>query len=349
MSVSSGLSVVDRQSALPRARIMLILAIGIFVLALPTLVNSYVGFILNLVLVYVLVSAGNNLLLGHLGQLAFSSAAHFGLGAYTVAISMGRFDLTFAVALLLGALISGAAGFLIGLPALRLKRYSLALMTLASVELMRWIYIHADAWTHGSTGVAVPPAELFGLALDTESRKYWVFLVIVVAAVLSTASLLRSRIGRAWVAIRENEFAAASVGIWPAWYKILAFTWSGVLLGTAGGLFAVLVGRVVPDSFGLNELLLHFTMVMVGGLGNLMGAVLGAVVITAIPELLRNIPGLSEIVFSLFIIAVLLFSPGGIAGVLERRWPALRESLVIKESGWKRCSTSKVSASPSVD
>jgi branched-chain amino acid transport system permease protein len=325
----------------PRKLVLAILAVGLVILVLPTMVNSYVGFILNLVLVYVLVSVGNNLLLGHLGQLAFSSAAYFGMGAYAVAISMGRFGLSFLAALVVGAVISGVAGFLLGLPALRLKRYSLALMTLAFVELMRWIYIHADAWTHGSAGIPVPPADILGFTLDTEARKYWVFLVIVAASLLSTISLLRSRIGRAWVAVRENELAAASVGVWPAWYKVLAFAWSSVLLGVAGGMFALLVGRVVPESFGLSELLLHFTMVMVGGLGSLMGAVLGAMVITAIPELLRNLPGLSEIVFSLFLMTVLLFSPRGIAGVLERRWPFLRESLVPRKAAWKHYSMSK--------
>ena len=296
-------------------------------LALPHLLNDYFLYIVNAMLVYVVVAMACNLLLGYLGQLAFASSANFGIGAYGAAIAMERLALSYPAALLVGAAASGLAGFLLGLPALRLKRYSLALMTLAFVELMRWTYIHADALTGGSSGLAVPSATVLGIDLTQEGNKYYVFLVVTGVALAATRNLLGSHVGRAWVSIRENELAAGSLGIWPAAYKVLAFTWSGVLLGLGGGMFALLVGRVVPESFGLTQLLLHFTMVMVGGLGSLLGSVLGAVALTAVPELLRNFPGFEEILFSIILMAVLLANPAGIAGLLQQRWPWLRTPL----------------------
>jgi branched-chain amino acid transport system permease protein len=171
----------------------------------------------------------------------------------------------------------------------------------------------------------MPDAAIFSFVINTEIRKYYVFLGIFAFAIWLTVNLLRSRIGRAWVAVRTNEAAAASLGFSPALYKIAAFAWSGVLSALAGALFAVLVGRIAPDSFNLNQLLIQFAIVMIGGLGSVAGSILGAVVLTAAPEILRNFPGMEEIVFSLVLIVVLLFLPRGLYGLLLRVAPGFRE------------------------
>lgn len=294
-------------------------------MAVPLLTNEYSQYIVNLVVVYALVAVGFNIVLGYLGQLAFANVAFFGIGAYALGILMERGGLPFSFALLPSALLGGLAGLIVGLPALRLKNYYLAIVTLVFGELMRWAYIHGDALTHGSSGLGLPPATILGIAIDTEIKKFYVLLCVTAAALWATRNILSSRIGRAWIAIRENEMAAASLGFSPALYKVAAFGWSGFLSALAGALFALLLGRIAPESFSLHQLLLQFAIVMIGGLGSIMGSLLGAVLLTAAPEILRNFPGLEEIVFSLLLVVVLLFMPRGLYGLAVGLIPALRE------------------------
>jgi branched-chain amino acid transport system permease protein len=307
-------------------------AAAVVLLALPFFVNDYVQYVINLVLVYGLVAVGFNIVLGYLGQLAFANTAFFGIGAYALGILMERYGLPFWAALLPAGIAGGLTGLLIGLPALRLKGYYLAIVTLALGELLRWGYIHGDTWTHGSSGLAVPPLSLPFVPLHTGFHLYFVILVVIGLTLWATTNLLRSRVGRAWVAIRENEFAAASLGFSPALYKVAAFGWSGFVVGISGALFAALIGRVAPESFNLHQLLLQFAIVMVGGLGSISGSMLGAVLLTAAPEVLRNFPGAEEIVFSLLLIGVLLFMPNGLSGLLVRLSPKLRAHLYRSRS-----------------
>ncbi|MBO9355471.1 branched-chain amino acid ABC transporter permease [Bordetella petrii] len=300
-------------------------------IALPFLTNDYVQYVINMIIIYGLVAVGFNIVLGYLGQLAFANTAFFGIGAYALGVVMERYGLPFWAALPLSGAAGALVGLLVGLPALRLKGYYLAIVTLALGELLRWGYIHGDTWTHGSSGLAVPPLGLPFDALGHSTQTYFVILMVTALMLWATLNLLRSRIGRAWVAIRENEFAAASLGFWPAAFKVAAFAWSGLLVGVAGGLFAALIGRIAPESFNLHQLLLQFAIVMIGGLGSIMGSLMGAVLLTAAPEVLRNFPGAEEIVFSLLLIAVLIFMPNGLAGWLEKVSPARRGRLYRSE------------------
>jgi branched-chain amino acid transport system permease protein len=294
---------------------------------LPLALNDYQQFVANTMLVYCLVAVGFNVVLGYLGQLAFANAAFFGIGAYATGLSMVHWALPFPLAMLLGALSGAAGGVIVALPALRVSGYYLAIITLAFTELMRWTYVHADRVTFGSSGFNVPPATLFGIALTTETTKFYVFLAIVTLAIAATARLLRSRFGRAFAAIRNNPMAASALGISLARGNLIAFAWSGLIVGLGGALYAVLNGRLTPDTFGLPQMLLHFAIVMFGGLGSLTGSVLGAVALTGAPELLRNLPGLEEIAFSLLLMIVLLFMPTGLGGLIASKIPALREPL----------------------
>jgi branched-chain amino acid transport system permease protein len=304
--------------------------LGVLIVAAlpPFFVNDYVQYILNTILVYAVVTVGFNIVLGYAGQLAFANAAFFGVGAYATAISLGRWGWPLLLALPFAALVTGLVGLVVSLPALRLRAYYLAIVTLAFGELLRWGYIHADWLTLGSSGLPVPTASLFGISLASDRARYWLFLGLTVLVLWGSANLLRSRFGRAIVATRDNEAAASAMGISPALAKIGAFAWSGCIVGISGGMFALLLGRIDPESFDLSQLLLHFTLVMIGGLGSLIGSVAGAILLTAAPELLRDIPGLEEIVFSLLLIFVLLFLPKGIAGLLSRI-PMLRERLYM--------------------
>jgi branched-chain amino acid transport system permease protein len=293
--------------------------VPIALLALPMFLNDYTQYVVNLALVYVLIGVGFNIVIGNLGQLAFANAAFYGIGAYAAAILLYHYKVPLLVAIAAGAIAGSLAGALVCLPVLRgIRSFYLAIITLAFGELMRWVYINAETWTLGSMGLHVPRPVLFGWVLATEKQKFYLFLVIVTLLVAATANLLRSRVGRAFMSIRDNELAAASMGIPTALYMVLAFAWSGFVVGTAGALYAVLVRQVSPEAFNLLELILHFGIVVIGGLASLTGSILGAIVLTMAPELLRDFPGYEEIVIAGVMIVMLLFLPGGLVTLLER-------------------------------
>jgi branched-chain amino acid transport system permease protein len=300
--------------------------IPVVALLIPFFANEYLLWVVNAMLVYTLVTVGFNLIIGNLGQLAFASTAFFGIGSYTTAILMVYFGVPYVLAILASAVIGGIAGFLTSVTALRgIRLYYLAIITLAFGELMRWVYLHGDKVTDGSDGLLMPSASFFWIPLDSESPKFYVFLLLTVIVVKATSNLMRSKIGRAIVAIRENESATASLGIYTARYIILAFVWSGSVIGIAGAMFAVLTERVLPEAFGLTEVLIHFGMVLVGGPGSIVGSVLGAITLTALPEYFRQFPGMDELFFGIIIVLVLLFLPKGLVSLLHRISPVFHE------------------------
>jgi branched-chain amino acid transport system permease protein len=295
-------------------------------LLLPPLLNDYTQYVVNLALVYVLVGVGFNVVIGNLGQLAFANAAFFGLGAYATGILLHHYRAPLLLSIVAGAIVGSLAGVLVSLPALRgIRSFYLAIITLAFGELMRWVYVNAEAWTLGSMGLQVPRPVLFGWVLSTEKHKFYLFLVIVTLLVAATANLLRSRIGRGFMAIRDNELAAAAMGIPTARYMVLAFAWSGFVVGTGGALYAILVRQVSPDAFTLLELILHFGIVIVGGLTRIAGSILGAVALTMAPELLRDLPGYEELLIACLMILILLFLPGGLVTLFDRVTPLFRQ------------------------
>ncbi len=324
MTEPEAAAVAGRKAARPGRLVFLL--VPLLALPLPFLVNQYIQFVVNLILVYVLVGVGFNIVIGNLGQLAFANVAVFGLGAYTAGILMARAGWEWWLTIVPAGLVGALAGVLASLPALRrIRLFYLAIMTMAFGELMRWIYIRAEPLTNGSMGLSVPVPRLFGYPLVTDRAKFYVFLVIVVLVVVLTSSLLRSRFGRAFMAIKDNEVAAAAVGIPTGQYFVLAFGWSGFVVGVGGALYAALIGHVTPEAFNLLELILHFAIVMVGGLASLSGSVIGAVVLTATPELVRGYAGVQELVLAVLIIVVLLALPRGLVSLLALRFRVFRE------------------------
>jgi branched-chain amino acid transport system permease protein len=300
--------------------------IPLALLPLPLLLDPYQQYVVNTALIYVPVGIGFNLVVGNLGLLAFSNVAYFGLGAYTSGILMASLGVPWWLTIIPAAMAGGLAGFAASIPALRgVRLFYLAIMTLAFGELMRWSYIRWEDLTGGSMGMAVPTASLFGWALDSDRRRFYAFLALAVLIVAATDRLLRSRFGRAFLAIKDNEVAAAAMGIPTDRYIVLAFAWSGAVVGIGGSMFAISVGHLSPVSFDLTELILQFAIIMVGGLGSLMGSVIGAVVITAAPQAFISFPGFEELVFGLLIILVILFLPRGLASLLARLHPVVVE------------------------
>jgi len=310
--------------ATPSRRVFWLLPIAL--LPLPLFLNQYHQYVVNLMLVYIPVGIGFNVVVGNLGQLAFSNVAFFGIGAYTSGILMLKLGFPWWATIIPAGVIGGLAGCAASIPALRgVRSFYLAIMTLAFGELMRWSYIRLENLTGGSMGMAVPAADFFGWKLDTEWHKFYVFLAIAVITAIATDRLLRSRIGRAFMAIKDNETAAAAMGIATSRYFVLGFAWSGFVVGIGGSMFAVLIGHLSPESFNLVELILEFAIIMVGGLGSLTGSILGAIIITAMPEIFAGWPGFQEMIFGLLIVFVILFMPRGLAGLLARLHPIFRD------------------------
>ena len=300
--------------------------VPVVALIIPFWANEYLLWVVNAMLVYILVTTGFNIIIGNLGQLAFANTAFFGIGAYTTAILMVYAGVPYALAIVASAIAGGIAGFLASVTALRgIRLYYLAIITLAFGELMRWVYLHGDKVTDGSDGLLMPQPSFFGIPLDSEVPKFYVFLLLTVLVVKATSNLMRSRFGRAFVAIRDNEASTASLGIHTARYIILAFVWSGAVVGIAGAMFAALTERVFPESFGLTEVIVHFGMVLVGGTGSIVGSVLGAITLTALPEFFRQFPGMDELFFGIVIVLVLLFLPKGLVSLLCRISPAFNQ------------------------
>jgi branched-chain amino acid transport system permease protein len=282
----------------------------------PLVATRYTLFVGNTVLIAVILSIGLNLLIGYAGLLAFLNGALFGVGAYAVAILRGTWHLPFWLAWPAASLIAAAAGLAVAWPALRLSGLYLALATIAAAQFALWVFLHWDSFTGGPAGLQVTPI-LYNLA-PPEIAHYYLCLVTAVLITLATTNLLRSRIGRAFVAIRESEVAAASLAIDPVCTKTLAYVISALYAGIAGGLFAPLLGLVVPESFDMFQIVSQFAMVVVGGLGSLAGSIIGAAFIITAGEALRAFKDFQEIAFGGLILLAVLFLPRGIAGLLPR-------------------------------
>ncbi len=313
-------------SAQLRFRTILFWLVPALMLAVPMVVNPYVLFIINGILIFVLITLGFNFVIGNLGQLAFANTAFFGIGAYSSAIATTSLGLPWIATIPLAGLAGALGGFLASAAALRgIRLYYLAIITLAFGELMRWIYVHAKSITGGTDGLSMPRETLLGFSLTDDRVKFYIFLVLTVVLVKATLNLLRSHIGRSIMAVRENEVATASLGIPTSRIIVIAFMWSGFVVGCAGSLFALHTAYVFPESFGMLQLIVSFAMVIVGGLGSVLGSILGAVVLTALPEYLRSFPGMEELFFGLIVIAVLLLLPQGLASLLRRLSPIFIE------------------------
>ena len=275
---------------------------------------------------YAILASSWSMLAGYAGQFSFGHMGFTGIGAYTTAILMVYFGIPYVMAIVVSAVVGGVAGFLASVTALRgIRLYYLAIITLAFGELMRWVYLHGDKVTDGSDGLLLPKASFFWIPLDSEAPKFYVFLLLTVLVVKATSNLMRSKIGRAIVAIRDNESSTASLGIHTAHYIVLAFVWSGSVVGIAGAMFAVLTERVLPEAFGLTEVIIHFGMVLVGGTGSIVGSVLGAIALTTLPEYFRQFPGMDELFFGVVIVLILLFLPKGLVSLLHRISPVFQE------------------------
>ncbi|MEX0960339.1 MAG: branched-chain amino acid ABC transporter permease [Burkholderiales bacterium] len=296
------------------------LLVGVF--ALPFVVSNYRVFQFNLVLVYAIVLLGLNILTGYNGQISLGHGAFYGIGAYTAAIMISHFGIAYWVTVPVAGVICLIAGFLFGLPALRLRGHHLALATFAlGVSMPQLLkYKHLEEWTGGVQGIVIDkPGAPFGLPLNPDQWLYLFTLVIAVAMFFFAYNLLRGRVGRALVAIRDHPIAADAMGVNSALYKSLAFGVSALYTGVAGALGAIVVQFVAPDSFAAFLSIGFFVGIVAGGLASISGAVYGALFVQFVPNFADEISRAAP--WAIYGIVLLLFvylMPTGVAGMVRK-------------------------------
>lgn len=294
---------------------------------LPPLANEYTLFVGNLMMLYIILALGLNLLIGFAGQLAFANAAMYGIGAYGAGLLQVKVGLPFWIAIPGGALAATAIGTLLAFPALRLSGIYLALATLAFAQATQWVMLHWQKVTFGAGGFAVPEPDFGALGLSADHGVYYMTWAVTVLLLVFAWHVVRSRTGRAFVAMRDREIAAQALGVDLLKYKAMAFALSAFYAGTAGALYCSVLDYVSPESFDLFQMVLHKAMVVVGGMGSVVGSVLGASLLVYFLELLREFKATQEIVFGALLLAFVLFQPSGIVEFLKRRVPGWDEAL----------------------
>ena len=304
-------------------------------LAAPVLLPEYLLAQLTFILIYGVVGLGLMLLAGFTGLFSIGHAAFFGVGAYAQAV-LTNAGWPFPLAMAVGAVLSAAVGVVVGLPALRVKGIYLGIATLSFGFIVEEVFARWESVTGGNAGKSVGSAKMFGWAADTGQSFYYVCLVVAVLATLACLNLLRSPTGRAFVAIRDSEISAQSMGIHLARYKTLSFALSAALAGMGGALYAHQIRFLSPDQFNIIQSIDLLLMVVIGGLGSIHGAFLGAIFLIGLPQAISSVkdylpdaigqaPGLKAVVYGAVLIAFVLFEPLGLYG----RWLKIRTYLQL--------------------
>jgi len=305
--------------AVPKRAMTLGTGTSLVVLALliltPLVVKSFVTFQMTQLLVYGLAVLALNILTGGSGQFSLGQSAFYAIGAYASAILIEQFNVNYALTIPVAGVLCFAVGFLFGQPALRLSGVYLALATFALAtampQLLKLNFI--EPWTGGVQGLVVDkPDAPFGLPMSQDTWLYYFTLAITIAVYVASVNLLRSRSGRALMAIRDNEIAASAMGVNVALYKTLAFGVSAGITGVAGALGAIVVQFVAPDSFTITLAIQLFLGMVVGGVGWLPGSFVGAAFIIFVPNMAESVSkGLSGAVFGVLLFLVIYLVPHG--------------------------------------
>lgn len=279
--------------------------------------GSYPAYLIALAMVNVIAALGLNLLIGNSGQISLCHSSFMAVGAYSSSLLASTTGLPFWASIPAGALVAAVVGALLGLPARRLSGIYLALATLGFLQIVQIVIEEFADVTGGVRGLNTAKPSLLGTPL-TSYGIYCVVVLVCVATVWLSINIRRSRIGREFDAVRLSPHAAQALGISVARVKLTAFSLSAGYAGLAGGLFAVLVGFIDPNEFGIGASLKQLTYIVVGGLGSIGGSVVGAAVLSGLPELLRPIKEYTDVAAALILLAALLFMPEGLAAAWQR-------------------------------
>ncbi len=307
-------------------------ALAVALLVFPFTANSYVVSLACIVGIHCIAAAGLNIMTGYTGLISLGHAAFMGVGCYTAAW-LAKQGLPFFVTLPAAGLMAAALGIIVGLPSLRIKGLYLAVATLATQFLLVYVFREWESVTGGVRGVNVPNASLFGFELLNDHRMY--FLIVPVAALMlvGARNLFRTRVGRAFIAIRDKDISAEVLGIDLLHYKLASFAIGSFYAGVAGALLGYFYRAMTPEYFTLQLSIFYLAAIIVGGLGSMLGTILGAVFMTLVPELLRGVVAIiaqwapratevlspaQQVVFGILIMGFLVFEPHGLLEVWRR-------------------------------
>ncbi len=264
---------------------------------------------------YILLGLGLLIHVGFAGMLDLGFAAYYGIGAYTYALLASRqFDihLPFWGMLLVGGLVAALAGALISIPVLRLRGDYLAIVTLGFGEITRLLLLNLKGLTNGSQGIiGIDKPILFGVVFNTGTHFYYLIFLLILLFTFLTNRLIQSRIGRAWLAIREDEDVAEMSGVNTIWYKLLAFVLGAFIGGLGGVVFASWQGSIFPDNFNLLVSINVLCLIILGGLGNQYGVIIGALALIALPDMLRGFSDFRMLIFGILLVVMMILKPNG--------------------------------------
>jgi len=298
----------------------------------PGFANGYIVGLACILGIHVIASAGLNIMTGYTGLISLGHAAFMGVGCYTAAF-FAQQGVPFFLTIPLGGMVAALLGLVVGIPSLRIKGLYLAVATLAMQFILVFIFREWEPVTGGVRGVNVPNASLFGFELNNDTRMYYVIAFCAIALLIGARNLFRTRIGRAFIAIRDKDISAEVLGIDLFRYKLLAFAIGSFYAGVAGALLGYFYRAMTPEYFTLTLSIFYLAAIIVGGLGTMLGTILGAFFMTLVPELLRALIALiaqwaprateilspvQEVVFGLLIIGFLVFEPHGLVEIWRR-------------------------------
>jgi branched-chain amino acid transport system permease protein len=306
---------------------------------LPFSVHEYYLSIVNLIAIAVVGALGLNILVGYTGQISIGHGAFMSVGAYTAANFAVRLGFPFWAALPLGGLMAALVGAIVGIPSLRIKGLYLAIATLAGQLIIEWTINHVT-WISGGVqaSIEVPRPTLGPIVIASQLEMYFLLMTFVVLAIVATLNLMRSRVGRAFIAIRDHDIAAELIGVDIFRYKLLAFAISSFYAGVTGVLYTYYLGIANYEQFQIVTSIDYLAMIIIGGLGSVLGSIFGAIFVTLLPILIRyameafgglvmsqqavlnTIPNLRLILFGALIIVFLVVEPEG----LNRLWRNIR-------------------------
>jgi branched-chain amino acid transport system permease protein len=311
----------------------------LFFVVLPLVLHEYYLSIINLVSIAVIGALGLNILVGYTGQISVGHGAFMSVGAYTAANFAVRLGAPWPVNLLAGGLMAAAVGAVVGIPSLRIKGLYLAIATLAGQLIIEWTINHVTFISGGvQASIEVPRPEILGYKIASQGQMYFFLLAFVVLAIVGAMNLMRTRVGRAFIAIRDHDIAAEIIGINIFRYKLLAFAISSFYAGVTGVLYTYYLGVANYEQFQINVSIDYLAMIIIGGLGSVLGSVFGAIFVTLLPIVIRwtmeafgdllfspqavlnIIPNLRLILFGGLIILFLIVEPEG----LNRLWRNIR-------------------------
>jgi branched-chain amino acid transport system permease protein len=317
----------NKESIGKKQRYVIYLIIILVLLLLPQIItNGYHLRIVNTILIYCIISVSINLTGGYGGQLAMGHACYVGVAAYTTAILATNFEWSFLITLPLSLLTATAFGFITSFICVgRIKGDYVMIITMGVSEITRIFFVNSVKLTGGPMGIPkVPGVKIFSFTFTSSDQYYYLFLFFLLITILVTRNIVNSKFGRAIVAVREDEVAAKAMGIRVNWNKIITFTISTFFAGLAGVLFAHNNQFVGPMQFDLDEGLLYFQMIIIGGLGSIPGSILGAAILVLIPEIFRGISIYRTIVYGLIMVIMMIVRPQGLLGDISINHPIVR-------------------------